>query len=171
EQTTPTYSSQRQRVLYWLYSNTTEQFAGEERAYRHRIDLWPLLTFEEKDGLSHFSTLALLEPFFPGNEQIERNWSPLWRIYQRRWDNAGNNASTFLWNLYWKERRGDDLRFELFPLIHYRDEESLQRFELSLLKGLYRYTRDPEQSCFYLLYLPWGWCHPFADKAPLKELP
>lgn len=170
EQTTPTYSSQRQRVLYWLYSNTTEQFAGEERAYRHRIDLWPLLTFEEKDGLSHFSTLALLEPFFPGNEQIERNWSPLWRIYQRRWDNAGNNASTFLWNLYWKERRGDDLRFELFPLIHYRDEESLQRFELSLLKGLYRYTRDPEQSCFYLFYLPWGWCHPFADKAPLKEL-
>jgi hypothetical protein len=120
--------------------------------------------------LSHFSTLALLEPFFPNNEQIERNWSPLWRIYQRRWDSAGNNASTFLWNLYWKERRGDDLLFELFPLIYYRDEESLQHFELSLLKGLYRYTRESERSCSYLFYLPWGWCHPLADKGPLKEL-
>jgi hypothetical protein len=114
--------------------------------------------------------LALLEPFFPGNEQIERNWSPLWRIYQRRWDRSGNEASTFLWNLYWKERRGDDLLFELFPVIYYRDEESRQRFELALLKGFYRYKKSSDQACSYLFYLPWGWCHPLADKAPMKEL-
>ena len=171
ESFTQTYSSQRQRVLYFLFSNTREQFVGEERPYRHRVDLWPLFTFEEKDGLSHFSTLALLEPFFPGNEQIERNWSPLWRIYQRRWDQAGNEASTFLWNFYWKERRGDDLLFELFPLIYYRDEESQQRFELALLKGLYRYTKKSNQVCSYLLYLPWGWCHPSQTMAPVKESP
>ena len=169
ESVTPTYSSERQRVLYWLYSNTQEQYVGDDKPYRHRVDLWPLFTFEEKGGLSHFSTLALLEPFFPGNEQIERNWSPLWRIYQRRWDHAGNEASTFLWNLYWKERRGDDLLFELFPLIYYRDEETQQRFELALLKGLYRYKKNSDQACSYLFYLPWGWCHPLADRALMKE--
>ena len=166
---TPTFTSQRQRVLYFLYSNTQEQFVGEERPYRQRIDLWPLFTFEEKAGISHFSTLALLEPFFPGNEQIERNWSPLWRIYQRRWDGAGNEASTFLWNLYWKERRGEDLLFELFPLIYYRDEEQKRLFELSLLKGFYRYKKNSDQACSYLFYLPWGWCHPLADRTPMKE--
>ena len=170
ESVTPTYSSQRQRVLYFLYSNTQEQFAGDERPYRHRIDLWPLFTFVEKDGLSHFSTLALLEPFFPGNEQIERNWSPLWRIYQRRWDHDGNEASTFLWNLYWKERRGDALLFEIFPLIRYRDEEQMQLFEVSLLKGLYRYTKNSDQACTYLFYLPWGWCYQLTNMAPMKEL-
>jgi hypothetical protein len=169
ESVTPTYSSQRQRVLYFLYSHTQEQFVGERRVYKRRTDLWPLFTYEEKDGLSHFSTLALLEPFFPGNEQIERNWSPLWRIYQRRWDRDGNEASTFLWNLYWKERRGDDLLFELFPLLYYRDEESLQRFEFALLKGLYRYKNNSEQACHYLFYLPWGWCYSLPERAPMKE--
>ena len=169
ENFTPTYSSQRHRVLYFLYSNTREQFVGDDRAYIRRIDLWPLVTFEEKGGVSRFSTLALLEPFFPGNEQIERNWSPLWRVYQRRWDNNGNEASTFLWNLYWKERRGDDLLFELFPLLYYRDEEKQQLFELSLLKGLYRYTKNSDQSCSFLFFLPWGWCHPLPDRSPIKE--
>jgi len=169
ENFTSTYSSQRQRVLYFLYSNSKEEFVGDDKVYKHRIDLWPLFSFEEKDGLRHFSTLALLEPFFPNNEQIERNWSPLWRLYQRRWDQNGNEASTFLWNLYWKERRGDDLLFELFPLISYRDEEQRQLFEISFFKGLYRYTKNSDQSCSYLFYLPWGWCYPLPDQAPLKE--
>lgn len=170
ENHTPTYSSQRQRVLYFLYSNTLEQFQGEEKPYRRRIDLWPLFTFDEKDGLAHFSTLALLEPFFPGNEQIERNWSPLWRIYQRRWDHAGNEASTFLWNLYWKERRGSDLVFELFPLLYYRDEVTRQSFEIALFKGLYRYKKNSDQSCSYVFYLPWGWCNSSPeDRVLIKE--
>lgn len=171
ENTTPSYTSQRQRVLYWLYSHSKEEFVGDDRAYKRRTDLWPLFSYEEKDGLARFSTLALLEPFFPDNEQIERNWSPLWRLYQRRWDQDGNEASTFLWNLYWKERRGDALRYELFPLISYRDEEQLQLFELALLKGLYRYKKDADQSCSYLFYLPWGWCRPIMEQAPMKELP
>lgn len=169
ETVTATFTSRRQRVLYFLYSHSQEQLVGDERPQKRRIDLWPLITFEEKDGVSHFSTLALLEPFFPDNEQIERNWSPLWRIYQRRWDHAGNEASSFLWNLYWKERRGEALVFELFPLIYYRDEGTLQPFELSLLKGLYRYTKTADQVCSYLLYLPWGWCHLPQGRAPLKD--
>lgn len=169
ENFTPTFTSRRERVLYFLYSNTREQLVGEDKPQKQRIDLWPLFTYEEKMGLAHFSTLALLEPFFPGNEQIERNWSPLWRIYQRRWDHAGNEASSFLWNLYWKERRGDSLVFEIFPLIFYRNEKNLQKFELSLLKGLYRYKKESDQACSYLFYLPWGWCQPAGDMVSIKE--
>lgn len=168
ESFTPTFSSQRQRVLYFLYNNTKEEFPGEGRAYKRRTDFWPLFSFEEKDGLARFSTLAILEPFFPANEKIERNWSPLWRLYQRRWDQYGNEASTFLWNLYWKERRGEDLLFEIFPLIYYRDEEN-KLFEISFIKGFYRYTKDSDQTCSYLFYLPWGWCHPIRNEAPMKE--
>lgn len=169
--TSSTFLSERQRILYFLYSNIEETFVGEERPYRRRIDLWPFLTFEEKDGVSHFSTLALLEPLFPGNEQIERNWSPLWRLYQRRWDGKGNEATTLLWNLYWKERRGEALLFELFPLVYYRDEGDGKAFEISLFKGLYRYRNEADEVCSYVFYLPWGWCHPLQGVTSSKESP
>lgn len=169
ESFTPSFTSQRERVLYFLYSHTQEQFAGDTRPYRSRMDLWPLFTYEIKDGVSRFSTFAFLEPFFPGNEQIERNWSPLWHIYQRRWDQDGNEASTLLWNLYWKEKRGDALIFEVFPFVYYRNEGFQQPLEVSLLKGLYRYKRTTDQVCSYLFYLPWGWCRSPQDLTPEKE--
>lgn len=174
EKTTATYSSRRQRILYFLYSGSSETFAGDEAPAIRRTDLWPFFTFEKKDGVSRFSTLSLMEPFFPGNVQIERSWSPLWRIYQRRWDDAGNEASTFLWNLYWSERRGDARIFEVFPLFFYRNEGGGRPFEVTFLKGLYRYRQEDGQVCSYLLYLPWGICHAetatkVQNKTPVKE--
>jgi hypothetical protein len=145
----------RTRVLFFIYSDLEEHLLEESRPRLRRVALWPLFTYERTQGISHFYTLSLLEPFFPGNRGIERNWSPLWRIYQRKWDGQGNEISTLLWNLYWKERRGDDLAVELFPLFSYR-RESEQKTELALLKGLLRLQRDTERGRLHLLYLPWG---------------
>lgn len=148
----------RDRVLYFLYSDLSEQLVDEEEPMLRRVALWPLFTYSRIDGVSQFSTLSLLEPFFPENERVERSWSPLWRIYQRRWDGRGDEVSSLLWNLYWKERRGDDLALEIFPLFFYRREDHGESLEISILKGLYRYARQDGEACRYILYLPWGIC-------------
>jgi hypothetical protein len=142
-------------VLFFLYSDLIEQNKEEQVPPRRRRAFWPLFQYESAQGVHHFSTLALLEPFFHDNGGIQRNWAPLWRLYQARWDDRGNEISSLLWNLYWKERRGDDLAWELFPLVNYRREHQ-QVVELSLLKGLISLRRAETGRRLHLFYLPWG---------------
>ncbi|HAD04873.1 MAG: hypothetical protein A2005_09030 [Desulfuromonadales bacterium GWC2_61_20] len=157
----------RDRIAYFLYSDTEERLRGEDFPRKKRVALWPLFTYENKDGLARFSTPALLEPFFPENERIERNWAPFWRLYQVHWDRQGNEAASLLWNLYWKERRGEDLFWELFPLAHYRHEAAVG-VDLALLKGLFRYRRSGERTKVTFLFLPWGpsWATPASNPLP-----
>lgn len=151
---TEVLSRRRHRVLFFLFSNLEEKVHDEEGLRKKRVALWPLFTYERKKGVSHLSVLSILEPFFPDNEGIERNWSPLWRIYQSKWDKQGNSISSFLWNLYWKERRGADLAMEIFPLVSYRREKG-RGVEVSLIKGLLTFRSAPEENQLSLFYLPW----------------
>jgi hypothetical protein len=155
ETNTEVLERRRDRVLFFLYSNVEETVLAEESVRRKQVDLWPLFTYRRLKGVSHFHTLSLLEPFFPENRGIERNWSPLWRLYQRKWDTHGNEVSSLLWNLYWKERRPDGLAMEVFPLFRYR-QQAAGALDWQLLKGLLRYRSDADGKSIYLFYLPWG---------------
>ncbi len=145
----------RDRVLFFLYSDLVEQSKEDLAQPKRRRALWPLFQYESKRGVHHFSTLALAEPFFPDNGGINRNWAPLWRLYQVRWDDDGNEISSLFWNLYWKERRGENVAWELFPLVEYRKERQ-QLMELSLFKGLMALRREGGEQRLHLFYLPWG---------------
>ncbi len=145
----------RDRVLFFFYSNLEEKLKKDADPYKKRVALWPFFSYQKVKSVSHFHLLALLEPFFPENSAIERNWSPLWRLYQQKWDDQGNSASTLLWNLYWKERRGDDLAMEVFPLFNYSNEIG-KGSDLSFLKGLVRYRNTDGETRINLLYLPWS---------------
>ena len=103
--------------------------------------------------MKQLSFPAPVEPVFP-QEGIERSWAPLWRVYIQRWSTSGDSAVSFLWNLYWHERRGDDLAYELFPLISYRSEDG--RADISVLKGLVRLRNNSEVKTLSLFWLPFG---------------
>lgn len=152
---TEAWRYRRDRLFYFLYSDTREYDGAHERPRLRRVDFWPLFHYEWQDGIGHFSTVALLEPFFPGNERIARNWAPLWRLYQVRWDANGGETSSLLWNLYWKDRRAEGVVWELFPVLRYRRHgDSL--LDISVVKGLVRYRNDPEGRRLQLFFLPWG---------------
>lgn len=155
EHKTEQWSFRRDRILFFLYSDQVEKEPGVELPRLRRVAFWPLFTYEARDGVSSFATLALLEPFFPTNDRIARNWAPLWHLYQARWDSAGNGVSSLLWNLYWKERRSDALAWELFPLLSYRHRDR-EMLDLSVLKGFLRYHADVDGARLRLLFLPWG---------------
>lgn len=152
---TETMDRRRDRVLFFLYSDLKEAKGEVEKSHLRRIALWPLFTYEREGAVSRFHTLSLLEPFFPDRGGVERNWSPLYRLYQRKWDEQGNEVSSLLWNLYWKERRGDDVAMEFFPLFFFRREGG-EGTELSLLKGALRYRGGEKGRKVHLLFLPWG---------------
>ena len=144
----------RDRVLFFLYSDTREaKFETGDRL--RRIDFWPLFGYKRYNGVSSLHVLSLIEPFFPGNQSIERLWAPLWRVYQQRWDQQGNHVVSLLWNLYWHEKQGDRVAWELFPLVEYRKESDSDQ-ELRILKGLFSYRNSAGGKQLNLFYTPWG---------------
>ena len=148
-----TFTQDQDRVLFFLYRSNREQWA-KGGGDRHRTALWPLFLYQKNPaGVSSFSAPALIESILD-KEGIEKDWAPLWRIYQRRWDEAGNSASSLLWNLYWHERRGDDLAYELFPFISYKN--TAKERDLKLLKGLISLKRNGGQEDLSLFWLPFG---------------
>jgi hypothetical protein len=149
------YQRRRDRILFFLFSNMEEKHQFEPVRNKKRIAFWPFFTYEKKRGVSDFFFLSLAEPFFPENEAIGRIWGPLWRVYQHRYDeNRDVEVSSFLWNLYWKERHRKDLAWELFPLVRYQREDG--HTDLKLLKGLLRYRSTSEKKSLSFFFLPWG---------------
>ena len=141
------------RVLFFLYRDTRESWP-KDGSQRRRTALWPLFVYNKSPhGVSSISLPAPVESVFD-KEGIEENWAPLWRLYQRRWDEEGNSASSLLWNLFWEERRGSELAYELFPLLSYR--RTKEESDLKLLKGLISLKRNGEEKELNLLWLPFG---------------
>jgi hypothetical protein len=141
------------RVLYFLYRGSHESWPKDGRE-RNRIALWPLFLYQTTPaGVSSISLPAPVESVFD-KDGIDKNWAPLWRLYVRRWDEDGNSASSFLWNLFWHEKRGEELAYELFPLVSYRGGK--EQSELKLLKGLISLKSGSEGGGLNLLWLPFG---------------
>ncbi len=154
EMQTELVESRRDRILFFLYSDRQETKLETGDATR-RIDLWPLFGYNRNNSVSHLHVFSLIEPFFPNNQSIERLWSPLWRIYQQKWDQQGNSIVSLFWNLYWYEKQSEKVAWELFPFVEYR-KESTDSKDVRFLKGLVSYHDRDSGKQLNLFYLPWG---------------
>ncbi len=165
------FRQERDRVLFFLYSDKLETWTIDGRE-RRRTAVWPLLVYKKDErGVKTVTLPAPVEPILD-KEGIEKSWAPLWRLYIQKWNDAGDSAVSFLWNLYWHERRGEDLAYELFPFIYYRSEK--ERTDLALLKGLVRYRKRKDESRLSFLWLPFGleWGRPVVlnERRPETDL-
>ena len=73
---------------------------------------------------------------------------------ENRRSQARNSASSLLWNLFWEERRGPELAYELFPLISYH--RTTGESDLKLLKGMVNLKKNGEERELNLFWLPFG---------------
>jgi hypothetical protein len=131
---------QRDRVLWYLYSDARED--GRDGSTR-RVDAWPFVRYERsREGSVYFQSLALVEALLPGNEWIERNYSPLWSLYTYRANPAGESVHSFLWNfLRHEETQGGRSIEVLGPVFAYR--ETPEGARTSFLGGLVHYEVRP----------------------------
>ena len=152
----PEVTTIRHRFFLWLYSDLWKEDREEEVTTR-RIDAWPFFTYSlDEEGMINFQLLALLEPFFPGNRGVLRNWSPLWGLYRYRRDTLEDiTVHSLLWNLMRVERGVDFSRWEILgPLILSRSKGDEREF--SILRGLIGFGRKGERSFFKIFYIRMG---------------
>ncbi len=129
---------ERTRLLFFLYSDTVERQKATN-AVRQRTDLWPLFTArKEYDGSERLQLLALLEPFFPGNTPIHREYAQLWSLWRSEKNaKTGASSQSLLWNLY-------------------RRDKSSTTTKCSFLFGLFQYRSGPDGKRWRLFYIPLG---------------
>ncbi|MCX6998601.1 MAG: hypothetical protein NTV49_16335 [Kiritimatiellaeota bacterium] len=112
--------------------------------------VWPLCSYERLGDQSRFRTL-LLWPL-RHTAPVEREYAPLWTIYQHT--RAGVNADDeVLWGLLRHQRRGATAgRMALFPLVEWSYDREAQSRDWALLKGLVGYERAGDQRTVRLLW-------------------
>jgi hypothetical protein len=155
EEETPSSLRVRDRILWWIYSDIREE--GRDGSTR-RVDAWPFVRYErDREGNVVFQTLALLEGLNPGNEYLERNWSPLWSVYTYRQNPAGDTVHSFLWNFVRHEETAAGVAVEVLgPVLRYRETGEASVF--SLFGGLVAYeVRDGQRSVRVLDTLMFSW--------------
>jgi hypothetical protein len=166
----PSYRQDKDRLLYFLFSDNVETWPTDS-AQQRRTALWPLFVYNRSTkGVKSVSFPAPVEPIL-NKDGIEKNWAPFWRLYQQRWNDRGDSAASLLWNLYWHEKRGADIAYELFPLLRYRAESRLN--EVQILKGLVNYRKQADRHQLRLLWLPFGfnWVETTAASAAVPVTP
>jgi hypothetical protein len=118
----PPLDRKRTRILFFLYSDTVEKNiqSGE---FKRRVDFWPFYTFHrDLDGNRRLQVLALLEPFFPNNRTVPREYSQLWSAWRAEYNpRAGAASQSLLWNLYRRETTARTKKTSLlFGLVEYQ---------------------------------------------------
>ncbi len=116
----------RTRILFFLYSDMVETNT-ESGARFQRTDFWPFYTcHRDTEGGERWQAFALLEPFFPNNRSITREYSQAWSVWRCEKNHKSGAASqSLVWNLY-------------------RREETPRSKKCSLLFGVFQYQSGAE---------------------------
>jgi hypothetical protein len=147
------YRLEKTSLLFFLFSRSDESWPQTAKT-RYKNTFWPLYAWKRDEaGINTLSFPAPVEPVL-WSDGIERNWAPLWRIFIARWDDKGDGATSILWNLYWRERRGTESAWELSPLVSFRSTRDETSFKL--LKGLFGYGTEKGRKSLTVFWMPFG---------------
>lgn len=127
---------QRTRILFFLYSSTSEKHLEENTRYRH-IDFLPVGEYRhDYNGNQRWQVLAILEPFFHNNRAIAREYSEIWSFWvSENNPKTGASSQSLLWNFY-------------------RHEETPRSKKFSLFFGLIQYESGTEGGRWRVCYIP-----------------
>ena len=132
----PSFERQRTRIGFFVYSDIS-QSNTVTHVRLHRVDSWPLFTYRHDiDGTRRWQFLALMEPLFPNNRAIRREYSQIWSVWRAEKNTKTGDASqSFLWNLY-------------------RRETAPKKKKVSLLFGLFQYRTENGSKSVRLFWMP-----------------
>ncbi|MCX7872769.1 MAG: hypothetical protein N2487_05740 [Verrucomicrobiae bacterium] len=133
---TETADSERVRIGFFLYSDSISINKESGDASR-RTSLWPLFHHNiDVDGKAKLISPALLEPIFPSNKPIERNYSPLWGLCREEKNpKDGKYSKSLLWNLL-------------------REDKTKEKQKCSALFGLIQVEKTQESTKIKLFHIP-----------------
>jgi len=133
------YIRDRTSLLYFLYRDEKQYYSDGTARMR---TLWPLAGYwDDGAGRKQLQVLDPFTAFFPRNEKVKENWSPLFALY-RYDERAGNGRHSLLWDLVvWERDESGTKGFYLGPLFQWEDSGGWE-----ILKGLIGSTRSEGES-------------------------
>jgi hypothetical protein len=112
----------RTRIFLFLYSDTVERNT-QSGEFKRRVDFWPFYTFHrDLNGDRRLEAMALVEPLFPNNRSVTREYSQVWAFWRTEHNaRTGDATQSLLWNLYRRETNARAKKFSLlFGLLQYQ---------------------------------------------------
>lgn len=147
--------NERTQVLFFLYwSHTQSSVDRPEAAPAVKKHLWPFYSsWDNGAGRRQVQALSVLDVFFPFNEVVRANYSPLFAIYQLDKEEGVRSRRSFLFNLITWNRlvKEDRVRLDVGPLFSYEGHPGGRQWEV--LKGLLSYSREGKDRSFGGLWL------------------
>lgn len=106
--------------------------------------LWPLFMYRREDDRERFRTLSL----WPLKETpaIERNWAPLWSLYERVRVGA-HSYQELLWGVVRSRRSPDARRLSVFPFFDRHKNLQTGESQWRILYGLLGRRADAQHEC------------------------
>ncbi len=136
---------------YLFFSKFERSVWNKENRQDRRVRIWPFFYYREaKDGSLQFYSPVIIPADLEG---IERNWNPLFALYEYRRNVRGASESKFLWGLYvHRKSKIRELTELSFLFTRYKAENVSY---VSILRGLMEYRIDEANRKLRLFYSPW----------------
>ncbi len=137
------YGTRHRRYIAIIWLRVVDYFekTGKTNTFTR---IWPFLSIDSKaDGRKH---VRILDMFPIRNlEVIERNFAPIWTLYQYR-ANPDRYRHDLLWGIwqYQKQRQGHTERHTLFPLYNYKRSADGNVRRLDFLTGLFGLAKSAD---------------------------
>ncbi|GAB4354833.1 MAG: hypothetical protein Kow0099_38920 [Candidatus Abyssubacteria bacterium] len=135
-------------VPVWSSKSDVSESKG---VIRHKHKFWPLWKFRRtEDGTTYFRMLSLF--WFDDAIGFERQYSPLWTIYERETTVEGDSRTYALWRLYRHEEKGKAFETHI-PLLYTSTADMAQNTRnMKILGGLFGLSRTEAESTLQVLY-------------------
>lgn len=134
----------RRQVLYFLYQDTEQRSVSNPTLPAARkTHVWPLLSFWTNGaGKRQVQALSPLEIFYPNNDVMRMNYTPLFAVYRYSQSAPDTARHSALWNFVTYRREQDEREFHLGPLFSRERRGSEKRYALG--NGLLALERSAE---------------------------
>jgi hypothetical protein len=118
----------------------------------HTSRFWPLWRFHRyEDGSTYLGALSLL--WFYDEIGFERQYAPLWTIYERETAPGGAGHTSALWGLIRHQHTSERSETRVPLLYSHVEDGEMEMEETSILSGLFGSTREGARRSLRLLYL------------------
>jgi hypothetical protein len=143
----------KEQLLYFLYYSTVQSKEGNSDAPRARkTHLWPMASvWKNGAGREQIQVLSPLEVFFPSNDVVRINYTPLFALYRYSQSSPGEVEHSFLWNLITYRRTASSREFHFGPLFSRESRPGRQRIAVG--NGLLGFDRNSADEPWHFFLL------------------
>ncbi|RJP24981.1 MAG: hypothetical protein C4520_03110 [Candidatus Abyssobacteria bacterium SURF_5] len=141
-----------QKSLMPFYASTTKFSPETNEVMFQKTRVWPLWrSFRYEDGSSYSRALSLL--WFDDVQGFERQYSPLWTVYERAETPDGETRTYALWRLFQRVETPGKTKINIPLLYNYQQNLEQDTEHVKILGGLFGTSREGNQRDFQVLYL------------------